>query len=99
MLVDEGLMTREEGERSPQKNVLLQAMGQSGNLRVDLGRLAVQAGDRLLLCSDGLSNAISDDEIAALAVGDVATACKTLVDAANRAGGPDNITVVLSAMS
>jgi PPM family protein phosphatase len=98
MLVDEGLMTPEEAERSPQKNVLLQAMGQAGNLRVDTGRLAIQPGDRLLLCSDGLTNAISDEQIAALATGDVATACNELIRAANAAGGPDNITVVLSAI-
>lgn len=101
MLIDEGLMTPEEAERSPQKSVLLQAMGQPGDLRVDLGRLAVQPGDRLLLCSDGLTNAIGDEQIASLAMSnerDVATSCRELVNAANAAGGPDNITVVLAAI-
>lgn len=98
MLVDEGMMTPEEAERSPQKNVLLQAMGQPGELRVDLGRLAVRAGDRLLLCSDGLTNAINDEHILRLAMGDTATSCTALIDAANAAGGPDNITVVLAAI-
>lgn len=98
LLVDEGLMTPEEAERSPQKNVLLQAMGQAGKLRVDLGRLAVRSGDRLLLCSDGLTNAVGDQDIAKLATGDERSACSALVDAANAAGGPDNITVVLASV-
>ena len=98
MLIDEGLMTPEEAERSPQKSVLLQAMGQAAELRVDLGRLAIQKGDRLLLCSDGLTNAVSDEDIVKLAEGDVTVVCKALVDAANAAGGPDNITVVLAAI-
>ncbi len=98
MLIDEGMMTPEEAERSPQKSVLLQAMGQPGELRVDLGRLGIRASDRLLLCSDGLTNAISDDEILKLAMGDPREAASLLIDAANAAGGPDNITVVLAAI-
>jgi PPM family protein phosphatase len=98
MLIDEGLMTPEEAEHSPQKSVLLQAMGQPGDLRVDLGRLGIQTGDRLLLCSDGLTNAISDEQILSLAGQNVAESCRALVDAANAAGGPDNITVVLAAI-
>jgi PPM family protein phosphatase len=96
MLVDEGVMTAEEAERSPQKNVLLQAMGQPGDLKVGLGRIAVQRGDRLLLCSDGLTNAVPDHDIATLAVDeDTERACAALIATANKAGGPDNITVVL----
>jgi PPM family protein phosphatase len=98
MLVDEGVLTPEEAERSPQKNVLLQALGQAGPLRVGLGHITVAPGDRLLLCSDGLTNAISDTQIAELARGDVDAACGALIDAANRAGGPDNITVILASV-
>jgi serine/threonine protein phosphatase PrpC len=97
MLIDEGVMTPEQAEHSPQKSVLLQAMGQSGELRVDLGKLAVRPGDRLLLCSDGLTNAITDQQILKLAMRDEPeAACTALIDAANDAGGPDNITVVLA---
>lgn len=99
MLVDEGVMTPDEAEHSPQKNVLLQAMGQPGELRVDTGKLAVRSGDRLLLCSDGLTNAISDGEIKKLAMGEPQAACAALIHAANAAGGPDNITVVLAVIA
>lgn len=95
-LVDEGALTPEQAERSPDKNVILQAMGQPHDVRVALGHLALRPGDRLLLCSDGLTNAIGDEDIARIAQQDVDTACAALIDAANAAGGPDNITVVLA---
>jgi serine/threonine protein phosphatase PrpC len=97
MLVDEGIMTPEEAERSPEKNVILQAMGQKGDVRVAIGHIAVRPGDRLLLCSDGLTNEISDDEILKIGSrGPVEAASQALVDAANAAGGKDNVTVVLA---
>lgn len=101
MMVDEGVMTPEEAERSPQKNVILQVMGQKDDVHVDLGHIHVHRGDVLLLCSDGLSNALSDDEIHRIVTtsSDVRTAAKTLVQQANRAGGPDNITVVVAAVN
>ncbi len=101
MLVDEGLMTPEEAETSPQKNVILQVMGQPKDPKVELGKLAVRSGDRLLLCSDGLTNAVPDQDIAKIAFGSgpLDVICKALVDAANAAGGPDNITVVLAVIA
>ncbi|MBI2394806.1 MAG: serine/threonine-protein phosphatase [Deltaproteobacteria bacterium] len=95
-LVDEGALTPEEAERSPDRNVILQAMGQANDVRVALGHLTVRPGDRVLLCSDGLTNAVSDEDIARIAQQAVEAACAALIDAANAAGGPDNITVVLA---
>jgi serine/threonine protein phosphatase PrpC len=98
MMVDEGRMTLAEAERSPQRSVIMQVMGQRDDVRVALGRISVRPGDRLLLCSDGLSNAISDDVICKIVhqVPFVRDAAARLVDAANAAGGPDNITVILA---
>ena len=98
MLVDEGVLTEEQAERSPHKNIILQVMGQAEPVTVAMGRLSLQPGDRLLLCSDGLSNMVSSDELRALATPPtpIEEACTTLIKAANRAGGDDNITVVLA---
>jgi len=94
MLVDQGHLTQAQAEHHPQKNVVLQVMGQETPVRAEVGSLAVRSGDRLLLCSDGLFNAIEDDEIAALLAGE--NAVRELIDAANAAGGPDNVTVVVA---
>jgi PPM family protein phosphatase len=98
MLVDEGLLTEEEAERSPHKNIILQVMGQKEPVTVAMGRISLRSGDRLLLCSDGLSNMVSNDEIRELVTPPTSleTACSALVGAANSAGGMDNITVVLA---
>lgn len=99
-LIDAGTITEEEAERSPLKNIVSQVMGQPEEVSAVLGRIALRAGDRLLLCSDGLSNAVDDSEILrGAAEADVAAACARLIDAANEAGGPDNITVVLAAVA
>lgn len=100
MMIDEGIMTPAEAERSPQRSVIMQVMGQRDDVRVALGRLSVRAGDRLLLCSDGLSNALTDDAICKIVfdskASDVRDTAARLVNAANEAGGPDNITVILA---
>lgn len=96
-MIDAGTLTKEEAKRSPLKNVVSQVMGQPKEVRAALGQLALHDADRVLLCSDGLSNALSDDAILAAAMEpDVATATKRLIDEANAAGGADNITVVLA---
>jgi len=97
LLVDMGAMTPEQAERSPAKNVILQVMGQGPELRVDVGSLEVRVGDRLILCSDGLSNMVSADELGALATAGAPAGetCRALVTRANEAGGQDNVTVVV----
>jgi len=96
-LIDRGVMTREEAERSAHRSVLLQALGTQPELSVPLTFHPLQKGDQLLLCSDGLSGPVRDEEIAQLASegGSPAEACARLLALANARGGPDNITAVL----
>lgn len=98
LLVDAGVMTAEEAERSPRRNIVLQAMGQDTDVIVALGKLTLRRGDRLLLCSDGLSGMLDDAQLCQLASPPtpVEAACEALVTAANNAGGKDNITVILA---
>jgi serine/threonine protein phosphatase PrpC len=100
MLVDAGVMTAAEAEASPRKNIILQVMGQEA-VRVVLGRVALKTGDRLLLCSDGLSNVVDDATISAIAKppGDLAKATKALVALTLEGGAPDNVTVILAEVS
>jgi serine/threonine protein phosphatase PrpC len=96
-LVDEGQITPEEAATHPQRSIITRAIGVSRDIEVDTVSLELDPGDQLLLCSDGLTGVISDADIAAeLSRGDDADAVLArLVEAANRGGGPDNITAVL----
>jgi serine/threonine protein phosphatase PrpC len=97
MLVDSGALTAEAAEASPQKNVIMQVMGQEDELDVVLARITLAEGDRLLLCSDGLSNMIETDDLPKLvALSPLEKACAALVDAAKDGGGEDNITAVVA---
>jgi serine/threonine protein phosphatase PrpC len=96
-LQEMGQLTAEEAAVHPQRNVLYRAIGQGGALEVDVLTYALEPGDRLLLCSDGLWGAIDDDRLWRI-IQESSTpqeACGRLVEAANAAGGHDNITVVL----
>jgi serine/threonine protein phosphatase PrpC len=97
-LVRQGRLTPEEAAHHPQRSVVMQAVGLDPNLNVETPPpLELAPGDQLLLCSDGLSDAVDDATIARV-LGEQAdgqAACRALIDAANAAGGPDNITVVL----
>ena len=64
MLVDAGALTAEEARNSPRKNVILQAIGTAPQLTAAMVRLLLRRGDRLLICCDGLSNELSDPELA-----------------------------------
>lgn len=98
LMVDQGLLTQAQAERSSQRNVVLQVMGQARGLRVALGKLSLRQGDRLVLCSDGLSNELSADEICALGSDErgVDQACQALLRAALERGARDNVTVVVA---
>jgi len=98
LLVEQGVVTREQAERSPYRNVILQAMGQRGDVVVALGRLEMRAKDVFLLCSDGLSGKVSAEEMRDVVAGstDFPEAATRLVAIANDRGGHDNITVVLA---
>ncbi len=96
-LVDEGQITREEAARHPQRSVVTRAIGVSEDVDVDSMSLELQPGDQLLLCSDGLTGVVEDEAIARtlMEVEDPDQAVGDLIDLANEAGGPDNITVLL----
>jgi serine/threonine protein phosphatase PrpC len=95
-LVRRGRLTPEVAAIHPERSILTRAVGLDPSVLVDIpDALELRPGDHVLLCSDGLTEAVSDDRIAELLAGDGIDTCKALIDAANAAGGPDNITVVL----
>jgi PPM family protein phosphatase len=96
-LIDEGQLTREEAATHPQRSVVTRAIGVSPEVDVDAMTLELHTDDQVLLCSDGLTGVVSDADIAKVLqeTDDLDETLKTLVDMANDAGGPDNITVVL----
>lgn len=92
-----GQLTAEEAETHPQRNVLYRAIGQGANLEIDVFTTTTPKGGHLLICSDGLWGVVPDPQIKRF-VNDAPhpqIACENLVQAANLAGGPDNISVVL----
>jgi PPM family protein phosphatase len=98
-LVDVGQISEEEAETHMFRNVILQALGAQTELAPATARIQIREGDILLLCSDGLSGKLRNEEIREIVAesnGDLAAACKALVDQANYRGGEDNITVVLA---
>ena len=96
-LIDKGRLTADEAEHHPQRNVILQAVDGQGGLEPDLTPLVLAAGDRLLLCSDGLSGYVAEERIAETAAEpDAERAAEALLELALREGGPDNITVVVA---
>jgi protein phosphatase len=93
-----GLLSDEEADRHPMRNIITRALGNREELEVDLTEQPLQADDIFLLCSDGLNTMLSDDEIGGILGNhgeDPEAACRTLVDEANARGGEDNITVVI----
>ena len=96
-LLKAGQITEEEAAHHPQRNIITQSIGQKDELQPDFGMLTVEAGDFIVINSDGLTNMISGDEIRDILVSDLSVEekAKTLVRFANNAGGLDNITVVL----
>jgi PPM family protein phosphatase len=96
-----GLLAREAAREHPWRSLITRAVSSSDDeVEPELRRLTLALGDRLLICSDGLSSVLTDDQIAGV-VGQPAaerveeTICESLVHMANLAGGPDNITVIV----
>jgi serine/threonine protein phosphatase PrpC len=97
-LVRQGRLTPGEAAQHPERSVLTRAVGLDPGLEVDTPPpLELDSGDQLLLCSDGLTDAVAEDRIAEIlrSHDDGQAACQGLVEAALEAGGPDNVTVVL----
>jgi len=98
-LVDEGRITAEEAEHHPQRNVILRVLGDvQSSPEPDLSVRDAEAGDRWLLCSDGLPRVVSDETIerTLLELDDVGDCADRLVQLALRAGAPDNVTCIVA---
>ncbi|WP_437281033.1 Stp1/IreP family PP2C-type Ser/Thr phosphatase [Sorangium sp. So ce375] len=97
-LIEAGQLTEEEAETFEHNNIILQALGTADSVQVDLTFVELRRGDTLMLCSDGLSGMVRNEEIREVlrTVDDPIEACKVLTDRANQAGGHDNITVVVA---
>jgi PPM family protein phosphatase len=96
-LVRSGRITPEEADTHPQRSVITRALGTDREVDVDTFTVRAESDDLFLICSDGLTTMVDDEEIRDLVTraGDLEQAGKGLVKAANKAGGEDNITVVL----
>ena len=96
-MVRQGRLTPEEAAVHPQRSIITRALGPEGVVEPDTLTVPARGGDLFLLCSDGLTSMIGEDEIADVlaSTDDIEAAGRALVDRANEAGGKDNITVVL----
>jgi serine/threonine protein phosphatase PrpC len=96
-LIRSGRLTPEEAEAHPQRSVITRALGTDAEVDVDTLTVEASPGDVFLLCSDGLTTMVPDEEIYEIVrrAKDLESAAKALVKAANRGGGEDNVTVVL----
>ena len=91
-------VTAEEAENWPHKNVIVRALGMKDTVQVDVVTETCRVGDCYLLCSDGLTDMLSDPQVAHMVQmqRDLDTAVEKLIEAANEEGGVDNISVVLA---
>jgi protein phosphatase len=93
-----GLLTHEQAQRHPMRNIVTRALGNQNEVNVDVVQETIRPDDVFALCSDGLNGMLGDDEIRDLLIEHGAVpqdACRALVDRANANGGEDNITVVV----
>ena len=97
-MVDQGAITREQAAGHPQKNVITKALGISPDVNADVFHVKASPKSRFLMCSDGLTNMLSDETIEnTLSRSEsLEDGVKTLINMANEAGGSDNITVILA---
>ena len=97
-LLEAGIITPEQALHHPQKNVITRALGSDATVEADYFEFELQSGDVLLLCSDGLSKTVDKQELTQVLQSDapLKDKCNVLVEKANAAGGPDNITVLIS---
>lgn len=100
-LVDEqvrlGHMSQQDADRSPLRNVITRAIGTQKSVEAEITELPLESGDILLLCTDGLTREVPEASIAEILAGpqSIEQRCSHLIDAANNAGGHDNITAIL----
>jgi protein phosphatase len=97
LMLQLGQITPCEARRHPARNILTRHLGMENLPEIEIARLDLLPGDRILICTDGLTSMASDREIARILAGvrNLKSACNRLIAAANKAGGKDNITVVI----
>jgi len=97
-LIEAGQLTEAEAEAFEHSNIILQALGTTQHVAVDLTFVELRRGDRVLLCSDGLSGLVSDDVLQAemTAIESLSHLAEHLIDLANAAGGHDNVTCIVA---
>lgn len=97
LLVDSGVMSAEDASASPMRNVILQAMGHQREIKIAVGKIELRDRDCLILCSDGLTVHVSDEEIKNAVLGArPEAAVEALINLALERGGKDNITVIVA---
>lgn len=94
-LVEDGTITKEEAKNHPKKNMLVKALGCEKNLEVNVFYKKFLADDIVLICSDGLTNMVSEEQIYNIISKDINEATRELVSEANKNGGLDNITLII----
>lgn len=97
-MVRNGELDPEEAKNNPNKNIITRAIGANAKVVPDYFEIELQKGDLILMCSDGLTNMLEDEEILSIvkgASGDLFAAVKNLVEAANANGGKDNISIII----
>ncbi|WP_174613222.1 Stp1/IreP family PP2C-type Ser/Thr phosphatase [Virgibacillus ihumii] len=95
-LVQSGEISKDDAQYHPRKNVVLKALGTENHLEPDIRTVCLEQGNKLLLCSDGLTDKVNDDELQEfLQVDDVQETGNRMIDLANERGGEDNISLVL----
>jgi PPM family protein phosphatase len=96
--VQAGMLTEAEAEKHPLRNVITRALGGALSVSPDAAEVEAQPGDVYLLCSDGLTGMVPEEEILRVvsdSSGDIEKACQELIDTANERGGLDNVTAIL----
>ena len=98
-LIRDGKLERKKGRNHPEKNIITKAMGSKEEVIPDFFEIDINPEDKYLLCSDGLSNMVEDDEIRDIVIDneDLRETAQALIDRANYYGGADNISVVIIA--
>lgn len=96
-LIDEGSITEDQARNHPSKNIITRALGTSSSVEVDIYELSLGAVNKVILCSDGLTNEVSGNEMLEIIRGssDNTDACRRLIEVAKSRGSRDNITVMI----
>ena len=97
-MVEKGEISAEEARTHPRRNIITRAIGVEAGVRTDIFDLKLSPGTRILLCSDGLSNLVTDNEILSISEGcpDLDKAASMMMELALRRGAPDNVTVFIA---